>query len=126
MIREYHSTLEFNPLMERTRKKNIRSSFYNVPGNQNWKTALMIREYQSTLEFNPLMVGGEFNGKVQDCKNGIYAMAVFGFLNDVRHRSLNLVVSASFFEIYSGKVFDLLSDKQKLRRKCQLGRRGGK
>ena len=74
----------------------------------------MIREYQSTLEFNPLMDGSEFNGKVQDCKNGIYATAardVFGFLNDVRYRSLNLVVSASFFEIYSGKVFDLLSDK---------------
>ena len=61
MIREYHSTLEFNPLMERTRKKNIRSSFYNVPGNQNWKTALMIREYQSTLEFNPLMDGGSID-----------------------------------------------------------------
>ncbi|KAL5278334.1 KIF2A family protein [Megaselia abdita] len=63
-------------------------------------------------------MGGEFNGKIQDCKNGIYAMAakdVFGFLNGSRYRHLNLVVSASFFEIYSGKVFDLLSDKQKLR-----------
>lgn len=63
-------------------------------------------------------MGGEFNGKVQDCKNGIYAMAakdVFATLNGPRYRSLNLVVSASFFEIYSGKVFDLLSDKQKLR-----------
>ncbi|XP_037933080.1 kinesin-like protein Klp10A isoform X2 [Teleopsis dalmanni] len=63
-------------------------------------------------------MGGEFNGKVQDCKNGIYAMAakdVFAFLNSQKYRSLRLVVSASFFEIYSGKVFDLLSDKQKLR-----------
>ncbi|EDW86283.1 uncharacterized protein Dwil_GK17268 [Drosophila willistoni] len=63
-------------------------------------------------------MGGEFNGKVQDCKNGIYAMAakdVFVTLNTPRYRSLNLVVSASFFEIYSGKVFDLLADKQKLR-----------
>lgn len=52
-------------------------------------------------------MGGEFNGKVQDCKNGIYAMAakdVFAYLNSARYRSLNLVVSASFFEIYSGKV----------------------
>lgn len=52
-------------------------------------------------------MGGEFNGKVQDCKNGIYAMAandVFATLNGTRYRSLNLVVSASFFEIYSGKV----------------------
>ncbi|XP_055914924.1 kinesin-like protein Klp10A isoform X2 [Eupeodes corollae] len=63
-------------------------------------------------------MGGEFNGKIQDCKNGIYAMAakdVFAYLNGTRYRNLNLVVSASFFEIYSGKVFDLLSDKQKLR-----------
>ncbi|KAH8411322.1 hypothetical protein KR215_002150 [Drosophila sulfurigaster] len=63
-------------------------------------------------------MGGEFKGKVQDCKNGIYAMAakdVFVTLNGPRYRSLNLVVSASFFEIYSGKVFDLLADKQKLR-----------
>lgn len=52
-------------------------------------------------------MGGEFNGKIQDCKNGIYAMAakdVFVFLNSSRYRQLNLVVSASFFEIYSGKV----------------------
>ncbi|XP_013105122.1 kinesin-like protein Klp10A [Stomoxys calcitrans] len=63
-------------------------------------------------------MGGEFNGKIQDCKNGIYAMAakdVFTYLNGPRFRHLSLVVSASFFEIYSGKVFDLLSDKQKLR-----------
>ena len=52
-------------------------------------------------------MGGEFNGKTQDCKNGIYAMAakdVFAYLNGPRYRHLNLVVSASFFEIYSGKV----------------------
>lgn len=52
-------------------------------------------------------MGGEFNGKIQDCKNGIYAMAakdVFSYLNGARYRHLNLVVSASFFEIYSGKV----------------------
>ncbi|KAH8289194.1 hypothetical protein KR054_001510 [Drosophila jambulina] len=63
-------------------------------------------------------MGGEFNGKIQNCKNGIYAMAakdVFVTLNTPRYRSMNLVVSASFFEIYSGKVFDLLADKQKLR-----------
>ncbi|XP_065081909.1 kinesin-like protein Klp10A isoform X2 [Ochlerotatus camptorhynchus] len=63
-------------------------------------------------------MGGDFNGKVQDCKNGIYAMAakdVFTYLHSPKYSPLNLVVSASFFEIYSGKVFDLLSDKQKLR-----------
>lgn len=63
-------------------------------------------------------MGGDFNGKVQDCKTGIYALAtrdVFGFIRSPKYRHLNLTVSASFFEIYSGKVFDLLSDKNKLR-----------
>lgn len=63
-------------------------------------------------------MGGDFNGKVQDCKTGIYAMAakdVFMFLRGPKYRNLNLAVSASFFEIYSGKVFDLLSEKNKLR-----------
>lgn len=63
-------------------------------------------------------MGGQFNGKIQDCKNGIYALAaqdVFAQLYSSRYRHLNLVVSSSFFEIYSGKVFDLLADKQKLR-----------
>lgn len=63
-------------------------------------------------------MGGQFNGKQQDCKNGIYALAahdVFAQLNGKRYRHLNLVVSTSFFEIYSGKVFDLLADKTKLR-----------
>jgi kinesin family protein 2/24 len=32
-----------------------------------------------------------------------------------KYKKLDLVVSASFFEIYSGKVFDLLNAKQKLR-----------
>lgn len=63
-------------------------------------------------------MGGDFNGKVQDCKTGIYAMAakdVFMFLRGPKYRHLSLTVSASFFEIYSGKVFDLLSEKNKLR-----------
>lgn len=63
-------------------------------------------------------MGGDFKGKVQDCKTGIYAMAtkdVFALLRSQKYRNLNLTVSASFFEIYSGKVFDLLSEKNKLR-----------
>ncbi|KAL0278961.1 UNVERIFIED_CONTAM: hypothetical protein PYX00_000624 [Menopon gallinae] len=63
-------------------------------------------------------MGGDFNGKTQDCKKGIYAMVakdVFKYLNSPKYRSLKLIVSASFFEIYSGKVFDLLADKAKLR-----------
>lgn len=63
-------------------------------------------------------MGGEFSGKTQDCKSGIYGMAtrdVFALLKSPRYAHLKLVVSASFFEIYSGKVFDLLSNKERLR-----------
>lgn len=63
-------------------------------------------------------MGGDFNGRTQDCKKGIYAMVakdVFKYLQSQKFKSLKLVVSASFFEIYSGKVFDLLADKAKLR-----------
>ncbi|XP_043518853.1 kinesin-like protein Klp10A isoform X2 [Frieseomelitta varia] len=63
-------------------------------------------------------MGGDFNGKTQDCKKGIYAMVakdVFKCLKLAKYRPLNLIISASFFEIYSGKVFDLLADKEKLR-----------
>lgn len=63
-------------------------------------------------------MGGDFQGKSQDCTKGIYLMAakdVFQYLKSPKFRNLNLQVSASFFEIYSGKVFDLLNDKSKLR-----------
>ncbi|XP_071454293.1 kinesin-like protein KIF2A [Hetaerina americana] len=63
-------------------------------------------------------MGGDFHGRTQDCKKGIYAMAavdVFKFLHSSRYRNSNLLVSSSFFEIYSGKVFDLLDNKKKLR-----------
>lgn len=36
-------------------------------------------------------------------------------LNRVTYGGLGLVVSASYFEIYCSKVFDLLSDKKRLR-----------
>jgi kinesin family member 2/24 len=52
-------------------------------------------------------MGGDFQGRTQDCKKGIYAMAandVFKQLNSPKFKNLNLRVSASFFEIYSGKV----------------------
>ena len=52
-------------------------------------------------------MGGEFHGKTQDSKNGIYALAardVFKYLKSPKYKNNNLVVSCSFFEIYSGKV----------------------
>lgn len=63
-------------------------------------------------------MGGDFNGKTQDSTKGIYALVagdVFKMLRSPKYRSENLLVYASFFEIYSGKVFDLLNDKAKLR-----------
>ncbi|XP_041063817.1 kinesin-like protein KIF2C isoform X1 [Carcharodon carcharias] len=63
-------------------------------------------------------MGGNFSGKNQDCSKGIYAFAtqdVFLLLEQPRYKDLNLKVSVSFFEIYSGKVFDLLNKKTKLR-----------
>ncbi|CAG7815852.1 unnamed protein product, partial [Allacma fusca] len=63
-------------------------------------------------------MGGDFNGKTQDCQKGIYAMTakdVFRFIKSPPYRTMNLSISCSFFEIYSGKVFDLLAQKAKLR-----------
>ena len=52
-------------------------------------------------------MGGEFSGKTQNCNNGIYAFAamdVFKLIKLPKYKSLNLKVSCSYFEIYSGKV----------------------
>ncbi|KAK2168895.1 hypothetical protein LSH36_13g04017 [Paralvinella palmiformis] len=63
-------------------------------------------------------MGGDFSGKgQQDCTKGIYALAgrdVFNLLH-TKYKKADLIVCASFFEIYSGKVFDLLNRKIKLR-----------
>lgn len=63
-------------------------------------------------------MGGTFNGRSQDSNNGIYGLAtrdIFELLQSPKYRSNNLVVSASFYEIYCGNVFDLLSNKNKAR-----------
>ncbi|XP_061116679.1 kinesin-like protein KIF2A isoform X3 [Conger conger] len=63
-------------------------------------------------------MGGDFSGKNQDCSKGIYALAardVFLMLKKPHYKKLDLQVYATFFEIYSGKVFDLLNRKTKLR-----------
>ncbi|XP_046726760.1 kinesin-like protein KIF2A isoform X1 [Silurus meridionalis] len=63
-------------------------------------------------------MGGDFSGKNQDCSKGIYALAardVFLMLKKPNYKKMDLQVYATFFEIYSGKVFDLLNRKAKLR-----------
>ncbi|KAK9522668.1 hypothetical protein VZT92_019117 [Zoarces viviparus] len=63
-------------------------------------------------------MGGDFSGKNQDCAKGVYALAardVFLMLKKPNYKKLDLQVYATFFEIYSGKVFDLLNRKSKLR-----------
>ncbi|XP_049664596.1 kinesin-like protein KIF2C isoform X1 [Accipiter gentilis] len=63
-------------------------------------------------------MGGDFSGRAQNASKGIYAFAsqdVFLLLNQPRYRSQDLEVYVTFFEIYNGKVFDLLNKKAKLR-----------
>ncbi|XP_059945676.1 kinesin-like protein KIF2C isoform X2 [Mesoplodon densirostris] len=63
-------------------------------------------------------MGGDLCGKAQNASKGIYAMAsrdVFLLKNQPRYRKLGLEVYVTFFEIYNGKLFDLLNKKAKLR-----------
>ncbi|GMT32271.1 hypothetical protein PFISCL1PPCAC_23568, partial [Pristionchus fissidentatus] len=62
-------------------------------------------------------MGGEVNGKSKEASAGIYSLAatdVFRLLS-TEYKHLKLTVGCSFFEIYGGKVLDLLKNKAILR-----------
>ncbi|XP_007533586.1 kinesin-like protein KIF2B [Erinaceus europaeus] len=62
-------------------------------------------------------MGGVFAGQNQDCSKGIYALVaqdVFLLFKTSAYQNLNLKVYGAFFEIYGGKVYDLLNWKRKL------------
>lgn len=70
-------------------------------------------------------MGGEFCGKVQDCRGGIYAMAardVFEEVSRPEYRQMGAKITCSFFEIYGSKVFDLLHPGKPLLRVLEDGR----
>jgi len=63
-------------------------------------------------------MGGTFSGKQQDCTKGIYALSahdVFRLSKSAKHKNKDLLISASYFEIYGSKVFDLLNKRKRLR-----------
>jgi len=65
-------------------------------------------------------MGGEFNEGVgvSDSTSGIYSFAardVFKYNALPENIQKNLTISVSFFEIYGGKVFDLLNQQKRLR-----------
>lgn len=76
--------------------------------------------YGQTGSGKTFTMGGEFHegSKTPDTTAGIYAMAaadVFRLNKEPTNKSKNLKISVSYFEIYGGKVFDLLNGQKRLR-----------
>ncbi|KAM7069263.1 kinesin-like protein KIF2B [Molossus nigricans] len=62
-------------------------------------------------------MGGALSGKAQNCSTGMYALVaqdVFRKLKTSAYEQLDLKVYGAFFEIYGGKVYDLLNWKKQL------------
>lgn len=63
-------------------------------------------------------MGGEFRGKHQNFRSGIYGLVAVDVFKQIalpKYQKDDHIVSASFFEIYGKLVFDLLNKKKRLR-----------
>jgi kinesin family member 2/24 len=72
--------------------------------------------YGQTGSGKTFTMGGDFSTKNADCSTGIYALTardVFKHVNGKFKGTLD--VFCTFFEIYCGKVYDLLNNKENLR-----------
>lgn len=89
------------PLVERIFRKGMATCFaYGQTGSGKTHT-----------------MGGAFSGEPRDRSKGIYALVaqdVFLLLQTSAYQKLDLQVYGTFFEIYGGKVYDLLNWKKQL------------
>ena len=61
-------------------------------------------------------MGGDFSTKNADCSKGVYALTARDVFKQIHGKFKGVLdVYCTFFEIYCGKVFDLLNNKKKLR-----------
>ena len=72
--------------------------------------------YGQTGSGKTFTMGGDFSAKNVDCSKGIYAQTARDVFKQIHGKYKGqLEVYCTFFEIYCGKVFDLLNNKKKLR-----------
>ncbi|CAF0789908.1 unnamed protein product [Brachionus calyciflorus] len=72
--------------------------------------------YGQTGSGKTFTMGGDFSQKNVDCSKGIYALTARDVFKQINGKFKGqLDVYCTFFEIYCGKVYDLLNNKKKLR-----------
>ncbi|KPP65983.1 kinesin-like protein KIF2C-like [Scleropages formosus] len=100
-----------------TRTKRNKDGDMNRP---NWLFYKMIEEYRENLEIVPISLSDPVElHRICVCVRkrplNKQAQDLFLLLKQKRYSSMGLEPYVSFFEIYNGKVFDLLNKKAKLR-----------
>ncbi|RCN26453.1 kinesin motor domain protein, partial [Ancylostoma caninum] len=80
----------------------------------------LVKQFSTKVLLHVSHTGKQDQGRriLWNCASGIYALTasdVFKMQHSQQYKKLNLSVSCSFFEIYGGKVFDLLKHKALLR-----------